>query len=321
MLFGEGKRKNPSNELALKDVLPSTIYKNIVFSALFCYNLLSNIKKSQMNINCRGKLVDLSVPQVMGILNITPDSFYDKSRVNSIEEVVERAGKMLAEGATFLDIGGHSTRPGAMPVSEEEERNRVVPVIEAILTHFPEALISIDTFRSKVAKAAVDAGAVIVNDVAGGLLDDAMFETVAAMQDVPYIVMHSRGTPETMNQLTDYDDLVVDILDDLQQKVAILRSFKQKDIIIDLGFGFAKTVSQNYQLLNQLEAFKVMDLPMLVGVSRKSMIWKKLDIAPSEALNGTTALNTVSVMKGANILRVHDVKEAMEVIKLVSFLG
>jgi dihydropteroate synthase len=196
-----------------------------------------------------------------------------------------------------LDLGGHSTRPGATPVSEEEEIKRVLPATEIILKHFPEALISIDTFRSNVAKACVEAGAVIVNDVSGGLLDDKMYETVASFGDVPYILMHMRGTIETMTQLTQYDNLVLEVLDELQQKVAQLRTFNQRDIILDLGFGFAKNLDQNYELLNHLPDFEVMNLPMLVGVSRKSMIWRKLDILASEALNGTTALNAVALIK------------------------
>jgi dihydropteroate synthase len=268
-------------------------------------------------INCRGKLIDLTQPRVMGILNITPDSFFERSRVHTETEILNQAEKMLSAGATFLDLGGHSTRPGATPVSEEEEIKRVLPATEIILKYFPEALISIDTFRSNVAKACVEAGAVIVNDVSGGLLDDKMYETVASFGDVPYILMHMRGTIETMTQLTQYDNLVLEVLDELQQKVAQLRTFNQRDIILDLGFGFAKNLDQNYELLNHLPDFEVMNLPMLVGVSRKSMIWRKLDILASEALNGTTALNAVALMKGANILRVHDVKEAIETISLI----
>lgn len=268
-------------------------------------------------INCRGKLIDLAQPRVMGILNITPDSFFERSRVHTETEILNQAEKMLSAGATFLDLGGHSTRPGATPVSEEEEIKRVLPATEIILKYFPEALISIDTFRSNVAKACVEAGAVIVNDVSGGLLDDKMYETVASFGDVPYILMHMRGTIETMTQLTQYDNLVLEVLDELQQKVAQLRTFNQRDIILDLGFGFAKNLDQNYELLNHLPDFEVMNLPMLVGVSRKSMIWRKLDILASEALNGTTALNVVALMKGANILRVHDVKEAIETISLI----
>lgn len=272
-----------------------------------------------MNINCSGQLIDLSLPKVMGILNITPDSFYANSRYNDLSKILIQVEKMLSAGATFLDIGGHSTRPGARPVDAGEELSRVIPVVESILKRFPEALISIDTFRSEVASKCVEAGAVMVNDVSGGLLDDKMFETVARL-NVPYVLMHSRGTPETMQQMTDYNDLVIDVLDDLQQKVAQLRQFGQKDIIIDLGFGFAKTADQNYVLLNHLKDFEVMNCPMLVGVSRKSMIWRKLNITANEALNATTVLNTIALMKGANILRVHDVAEAIEAVKLVDLL-
>jgi dihydropteroate synthase len=272
-----------------------------------------------MLINLKQTLLDLSKPRIMGILNITPDSFYEGNRFTDLSKVLDRAEKMLSEGATFLDIGGHSTRPGASPVSEEEELNRVLPVVEAIMQKFPEALISIDTFRSSVAQKCVEAGAVIINDVSGGILDDKMFETVASL-GVPYVLMHSRGTPETMTQMTHYDDLITDILDDLQKKVYQLRQLGQKDIIIDLGFGFAKTADQNYVLLKHLEDFRLLDCPMLVGVSRKSMIWRKLNISPNDSLNGSTVLNTVALMKGANILRVHDVKEAMEAVFLTSMI-
>ncbi len=273
-----------------------------------------------MNINCKGNLIDLTIPRIMGILNITPDSFYANSRYDDLSKVLIQVEKMLSAGATFLDIGGHSTRPGARPVGEEEELSRVLPVVEIIIKHFPEALISIDTFRAGVALKCVEAGAIMVNDIAGGLLDDKMFETVANL-NVPYVLMHSRGTPETMQQMTDYDDLVMDVLDDLQQKVFQLRQLGQKDIIIDLGFGFAKTINQNYILLNHLRDFEVMECPMLVGVSRKSMIWRTLDISPNDALNATTVLNTIALTKGANILRVHDVKEAIEAVKLVDMLS
>lgn len=271
-----------------------------------------------MTINCRGKLIDFKIPKVMGILNITPDSFFERSRYDTLDKVLFQTEKMLEEGAAFIDIGGHSTRPNASPVSEEEELRRVIPAIEEIIRRFPDALISIDTFRAKVARESVFAGAVMINDVMGGNLDEEMFETTAGL-NVPYVLMHSRGTPENMNQLTNYDDLVMDILDDLQQKVYQLRQLGQKDIILDLGFGFAKTTDQNFHLLNRLEAFNIMGLPMLVGVSRKSMIWRKLEISHMDALNGTTVMNTISLMKGANILRVHEVREAIEAVKLVEW--
>jgi dihydropteroate synthase len=229
-----------------------------------------------MLINLKQTLLDLSQPRIMGILNITPDSFYEGSRFTDLSKVMAQAEKMLSAGATFLDIGGHSTRPGATPVSEEEELRRVLPVVEGIIHNFPEALISIDTFRASVAATCVQAGAAMVNDVSGGDLDDKMFETVVGL-NVPYVLMHSRGTPETMTKLTDYQDLVTDVMDELQKKIYRLRQLGQKDIIVDLGFGFAKTADQNYVLLNHLEDFRLLDCPMLVGVSRKSMIWRKLD--------------------------------------------
>lgn len=272
-----------------------------------------------MLINLKKTLLDLTKPRIMGILNITPDSFYEGSRFTDLSKILIQTEKMLLAGTTFLDIGGHSTRPGATPVSEDEELNRVLPVVEAIIQYFPEALISIDTFRSTVAQQCVQAGAAMVNDVSGGTLDDKMFETVAKL-NVPYVLMHMRGTVETMTQMTHYDDLVTDVLDDLQRKIYQLRQLGQKDIVIDLGFGFAKTADQNFVLLNHLEDFKLLNCPMLVGVSRKSMIWRKLNISPNDSLNGSTVLNTVALMKGANILRVHDVKEAVEAVFLVEEL-
>jgi dihydropteroate synthase len=270
-------------------------------------------------INIKGKLIDLSTPKVMAILNVTPDSFYSKSRFN-IEQVVEKVGEMLNQGATFIDIGGYSTRPKAEDISIEEELNRVLPVIEAIHQNHPEAIISIDTFRSEVARQSVAAGASIVNDISGGNLDEKMFETIAEL-DVPYIMMHSRGNPQTMQELTDYQDVVNDVIKEVQQKVYQLRQLKVKDIIIDPGFGFAKNIQQNFELMNHLERFSILDLPILVGISRKSMIWRSLEITANEALNGTTVLNTVALQKGAKILRVHDVKEAVEVIRLMELLN
>lgn len=270
-------------------------------------------------LNIAGKLLDLSTPQVMGILNVTPDSFFSGSRVLQIEDAYKKADKMLSEGASMLDIGGHSTRPGADAVSEEEELNRVLPVVEMLRKRFPEAIISIDTFRASVARKSIEAGAHIINDIAGGNLDPLMFETVAEL-NVPYILMHSRGTPQTMKELNQYDDLVTDVLRELQTKIYQLRQLGVKDIVADMGFGFAKNADQNYILLRELRAFEALEVPLLVGVSRKSMIWRKLDITPDQSLNGTTALNTVAILNGANILRVHDVKEAIEVVKLVRLL-
>lgn len=270
-------------------------------------------------LNIAGKLLDLSTPQVMGILNVTPDSFFSGSRVLQIEDAYKKADKMLSEGASMLDIGGHSTRPGADAVSEEEELNRVLPVVEMLRKRFPEAIISIDTFRASVARKSIEAGAHIINDIAGGNLDPLMFEAVAEL-NVPYILMHSRGTPQTMKELNQYDDLVTDVLRELQAKIYQLRQLGVKDIVADMGFGFAKNADQNYVLLRELRAFEALEVPLLVGVSRKSMIWRKLEITPEQSLNATTALNMVALLNGANILRVHDVKEAIEVVKLIQLL-
>lgn len=270
--------------------------------------------KKTLHIN--GKLVDLSRPQVMGILNITPDSFYAASRFGQAEAAVAAVVQMQREGATFIDIGGHSTRPGADAVSEAEELDRVLPVVEALKNQFPDLWLSIDTFRASVARQAVVAGAHLINDISGGNLDVAMFETVAEL-GVPYILMHSRGTPQTMQQLTDYEHLVSDVIRELQQKVAQLRALGVKDIVIDPGFGFAKTAVQNFELLHYLEAFQLLECPLLIGLSRKSMIWRTLGVTAAEALNGTTVLNTIALAKGANILRVHDVRPAIEAIALL----
>ena len=268
-------------------------------------------------LNIAGKLLDLSTPQVMGILNITPDSFYAGSRFSDPQTALQQAAEMAAAGATLVDVGGHSTRPGADAVSETEELDRVLPVVALIREQLPQLIISIDTFRASVARQAVAAGAQIINDISGGNLDSTMFQTVADL-DVPYVLMHSRGTPQTMQQLTHYDNLVVDIIFELQQKIAQLRALHVKDVIVDLGFGFAKTAAQNFELLGQLEAFRVLDCPLLVGVSRKSMIWRTLNIKSEAALNGTTVLNTLALLKGASLLRVHDVKEAVEAVKLLA---
>lgn len=270
-------------------------------------------------LNCRGRLVDLTVPAVMGILNVTPDSFFTGSRV-AIEKAVETAQKMLADGATFLDVGGYSTRPGATDVSPAEEADRVLPVIDAILANFPNALISIDTFRASVARQAVNAGACLINDVSGGTLDLAMFATVASLPGVPYVLMHLRGTPQTMQSLAIYEDVVREVIDELAGQLAALRALGVNDIILDPGFGFAKTPAQNFDLLSNLDAFRLFDEPILVGISRKTTIWKTLGITADEALNGTTVLNTIALLKGAAILRVHDVREAVEAVKLTQQL-
>ncbi|MBD0258751.1 MAG: dihydropteroate synthase [Cytophagales bacterium] len=275
----------------------------------------SDIGTTALTLNVRGQLVDLSQPAVMGILNVTPDSFYAGSRVAHLDEVVRRAGEMLRQGATFLDVGGYSTRPGAEDISPEAELERVVPAVEAVRKAFPDALVSVDTFRAAVARAAVAAGAGLVNDISGGTLDAEMFPTVAALQ-IPYVLMHLRGTPQTMTSYTQYEDLPREIFGYFVRKVFALRQLGVKDIVLDLGFGFAKTPDQNFQLLRHWDYFKPLGLPVLAGLSRKSMIYKKLGIPVAEALNGTTVLNTIALTQGAAILRVHDVKEAAEAVKL-----
>ena len=273
-----------------------------------------------MTINCKGHLIDLSSPKVMGILNITPDSFYDGGKYNSEKAIIKHVEQMLLEGATFIDIGAYSSKPGADFVSEDEELARILPIITRVLKEFPEALLSIDTFRSRVAKECIQMGAALINDISAGKLDDTMLNTVADLH-VPYIMMHMRGTPQTMQKQTVYNNLVKDILFYFSERIAAARQIGIVDMIIDPGFGFAKTLEQNFELLNQLELFNMLELPLLVGVSRKSMIYKTLQNSASEALNGTTALNTIALQKGANILRVHDVKEAIETIKLVQSLN
>jgi dihydropteroate synthase len=271
-------------------------------------------------INIGGKLVDLSTPKVMGILNVTPDSFYGGSRVQQLDEVYRLADKMLSEGAVFLDVGGHSTRPNAEGVSETEELRRVLPVIEMLQKRFQTAIISIDTFRASVAQQSVAVGAQLINDISGGNLDEKMFETVAQLQ-VPYILMHSRGNPGTMSQLTNYENVTLDVIREVQAKVVALRAMGVKDIVVDPGFGFAKTALQGFEMLGQLPIFDtLLEMPILVGISRKSMIWRSLNITADEALNGTSVLNTIALLGGANILRVHDVKEAIEVISLVGLV-
>ncbi|HBL80830.1 MAG TPA: dihydropteroate synthase, partial [Aequorivita sp.] len=242
-------------------------------------------------LNCRGNLIDLSVPKVMGIINVTPDSFYDGGKTFSEKEILKQAERMLSEGATFLDVGGYSTRPGAEEISETEEIRRAVEAVECILKRFPEALISVDTFRNEIAKKAVEAGAAIVNDVSGGTLDAEMHKTVAKLK-VPYILMHMRGTPKTMAKLTDYKNVTIEVLKDLAEKIALARAVGINDIVADPGFGFAKTREQSFQLLNNLELFQNLDVPILVGVSRKSFIYKTLETSAENALNGTTSLNT-----------------------------
>ena len=267
-------------------------------------------------LNLQGRLADISKPTVMGILNLTPDSFYNNSRIDNADDALRRTETYLNEGAKFIDIGAYSSRPGAAEVSEEEELARMVPIVEIISKKFPEAWLSIDTFRAKVARESVEAGAHLINDISGGELDEAMFQTVADLQ-VPYILMHMRGTPQNMQQQTGYSNIALDLVDYFSDKIATLRKLGVKDIILDPGFGFAKTTDENYQLLNQLEELDIFELPILVGFSRKSMIYNFLGNDPQQALNGTSILNTIALMKGAGILRVHDVKAAAECIALV----
>ena len=272
-----------------------------------------------MTINCLGKLVDLSFPKVMGILNVTPNSFYDGGKYSDEKNILLQVEKMLTEGATFIDIGGYSSKPSAEFVSENDERTRLIPIIKLVLKQFPETLISVDTFRAKVAKAAIENGACLVNDIAAGSLDPLMMQTVATLQ-VPYIMMHMKGTPKTMQSLAQYENITKEILFYFSEKVTQARSLGINDLIIDPGFGFAKTLEQNFKIMNELELFQMLELPLLVGVSRKSMIYKTLETTPDFALNGTTVLNTIALQKFCNILRVHDVKEAVETIKLVNKL-
>ncbi|RTZ01838.1 dihydropteroate synthase [Flavobacterium sp. RSP49] len=268
-----------------------------------------------MTINCKGILIDLSTPKVMGILNVTPNSFFDGGKYKNETEILSHTEKMLLDGATFIDVGTYSSKPNAEFVSEQDEISRIVPVVNLVLKQFPETIISIDTFRSEVAKASIESGAAIINDIAAGNLDDKMLEIIAKY-NVPYIMMHMRGNPQTMQTLTDYDDIVKEMVFYFSEKVAMARSFGINDLIIDPGFGFAKTIAQNYEVFQKMDFFNILKLPLLVGVSRKSMIYKTLDTSIENALNGSTVLNTLALTKGAKILRVHDVKEAVECVTL-----
>jgi dihydropteroate synthase len=272
-----------------------------------------------MTINCKGQLIDLTTPKVMGILNITPDSFYDGGRFTFDKIILAQVEKMLRDGATFIDVGGQSSKPNADDVSEADELKRVIPVIEKITKEFPDSLLSIDTFRSKIAQESVAAGAAMINDISAGTLDSDMMKTVAHCQ-VPYIMMHMKGNPKTMQSLATYDDIVKEMLLYFSQKVAQARQLGINDLIIDPGFGFAKTIAHNFEVLQKLSLFQMLELPILVGLSRKSMIYKTLATDAEQALNGTSVVNTIALTKGANILRVHDVKEAVECVKLYAKL-
>lgn len=268
------------------------------------------------SIRVGDKLLDLTIPVVMGILNATPDSFYKESREESVAGAIEKARQMILSGAKIIDVGGYSSRPGASNITIEEEIRRVVPIIEAIRSEFPEIAISIDTFRSEVAEKAILVGANLINDISGFEIDPKIID-VAAKYGTPYILMHMRGTPQTMKSMTDYENLFKDVSLYFSRKIGKLENAGVKDIILDPGFGFAKDIDQNYELLNNLEAFHLFEKPILAGLSRKSMIYKKLGVTPEESLEGTIAANKVALQKGAKILRVHDVKEAVELIELL----
>jgi dihydropteroate synthase len=269
-----------------------------------------------LSINCKGRLITFEEPRVMGIINTTPDSFYSRSRKNEFDILVETAGKMLEHGATFIDVGGQSTRPGSERVSADEEMQRVIPAVEVLHKAFPHAIVSIDTFYASVAKEAVRAGASLINDVSSGSIDENLLDTVKDLQ-VPYVLMHMQGNPQTMQKNPVYQNVVLDVFDKLNQKMDSLIKLGIKDIIVDPGFGFGKTIAHNFQLLSGLDFFQKLQKPILVGLSRKGIIYKTLGITPEQALNGTTVLHTISLLKGAQILRVHDVKEAMETIQLL----
>ena len=273
-----------------------------------------------MTINCAGKLVDLSTPKIMGILNVTPDSFYDGGVHNSDKKILKHVEKMLNDGAVFIDIGAYSSRPNGINIDENEELNRVVPALELVNNKFPETIISIDTFRSKVAETCLNSGASIINDISAGEMDKKMMEIVGKYK-VPYVMMHMKGNPQNMISKINYNKMLKEIIQYFSKKINQAISHKINDIIIDPGFGFAKDVDQNFDLLNNMDILKILEKPMMVGISRKSMIYKSLQTNAKESLNGTTVLNTISLIKGASILRVHDVKEANECVKLINALN
>ena len=277
------------------------------------------MNKEYTSINCKGQLIDLSTPRVMGILNVTPDSFYDGGKYTQPDELLRHTEKMLNEGAAFIDVGGYSSRPKASHISEATEQARVLPVVELLVKNFPDILISIDTFRSSIAAAAIAAGACMVNDISGGDMDEQMFTTVARLQ-VPYIVMHMQGTPQTMQLQPVYSNVVQDLIHYFSEKIFALRELGLNDIIIDVGFGFGKTMEHNYQLLKNLDLFNALGVPVLTGVSRKSMLWKLLGTSAQDALNATSVAHTIALLNGTHILRAHDVKEALEAVKITGYL-
>jgi dihydropteroate synthase len=272
------------------------------------------------SINCKGKLIDFSVPKVMGILNLTPDSFYDGGLYQHEKTILEKVEKMLVDGATFIDVGAYSSRPNALHISAEEELNRLIPILNLLVKTFPEILISVDTFRSKIAQESIENGACMINDISAGEMDARMFETVAKLQ-VPYIFMHMKGTPQTMQNNPTYENILTELMFYFSQKLYHLRKLGVNDLMIDVGFGFGKTQNNNYQLLQNLDYFLNLKVPILTGISRKSMLYKPLNATANEALNATTVANTIALLKGTSILRVHDVKEAVEAVKIVELLN
>jgi dihydropteroate synthase len=271
----------------------------------------------KMNINCKGKLIDISSPKVMGVLNLTPDSFYDGNKFDNEKKILNQVEKMLNDGATFIDIGAYSSRPGATHISEDQEKSRIIGTVELLITEFPDANLSIDTFRSSIADECLNAGASIINDITASEYDSEILK-IAHKHNAPYVMMHMKGMPQDMMKQNKYDNLIKDIIYYFSKKIEAARTAKVNDIIIDPGFGFSKNIDQNYDLLKNLGLLKSIHLPILVGLSRKSMIYKLLKTTPELALNGTTSLNTIALLNGAKILRVHDVKEAMECIKITN---
>lgn len=272
-----------------------------------------------MTINCKGTLIDLAIPKVMGILNITPDSFYDGGKYKNESDIIQQVEKMLMEGATFIDIGAYSSRPGAKHISDDEELKRIIPIIKILVQKFPEIIISVDTFRSKVAKEGIENGAALINDISGGDMDHLMFKTVAKLQ-VPYVLMHMQGTPQNMQHNPNYKNITTELTSFFAKKIFKLRKLKVNDIIIDVGFGFGKTIEHNYELLKNLSLFQNLEVPVLTGVSRKSMLYKPLNTNPQKALNATTIAHTIALQQGTQILRAHDVKEAIEAIKITEMI-
>lgn len=279
----------------------------------------NKVFSSNKTLNIDGKLMSLDQPRLMGVLNVTPDSFFDGGHYEDEKSILAHVEKMISEGADFIDVGGYSSRQGADEVNVEEELKRTIPIIHAIRKTFPECIISIDTFRTEVARQAIEEGALMINDISGGELDKGMIDLIAKHR-IPYILMHMRGTPQTMNSKAVYESVLKELITYFQSKLQQLRAKGIIDVIVDPGFGFAKTVDQNFELLKHLDDFRILEQPLLVGLSRKSLIWRSLDTTPEDALNGTTILNTVALLKGASILRIHDVRQAAEAIKLINFV-